>query len=220
MAHPQPKIMVVDDDDSLRITLTAILEDEGFEVTAASDGLKAVELATKHDFDLIFLDVRMPGLGGIEACRRIKEISPDTIIILLTALATQALIDQALEEGAFAVHHKPFDVWQLISLVRTVMRSTCVLVVDDQPENRTTMRAILEDSGHQVTEAENGYEAVSRAGNTHFDVILMDAIMPGMDGFAAGEFSLLTKPVEPGEIISAIKSVVETNDSGVEGSRQ
>ena len=192
MAHPQPKIMVVDD-DSLRFTFTTILEDEGFEVTAASDGLEGVEMAAKHHLDLIFLDVRMPGLGGIEVCRRIKEISPDTIIILLTALATQALIDQALEEGAFAVHHKPFDVWQLISLVRTVMRSTCVLVVDDQPETRTTMRAILEDSGHQVSEAENGYEAVSKAGNTHFYVILMDAVMPGMDGFAAGQ-KIVEKP--------------------------
>jgi CheY-like chemotaxis protein len=187
MAHPQPKIMVVDDDDSLRFTFTTILEDAGFEVTAASDGLEGVEMAAKHHFDLIFLDVRMPGLGGIEACRRIKEISPDTIIILLTALATQALIDQALEEGAFAVHHKPFDVWKLTNLVRTVMRSTCVLVVDDQPETRTTMRAILEDSGHQVSEAENGYEAVSKAGKTRFDIILMDAVMPGMDGFAAGQ---------------------------------
>ena len=148
--------MVVDD-DSLRFTFTTILEDEDFEVTAASDGLEGVEMATKHRFDLI----------------------------LLTALATQALIDQALEEGAFAVHHKPFDVRKLTYLVRIVMRSTCVLVVDDQPETRTAMHAIPEDSGHQVSEAANGYEAVSKAGKTHFYVILMDAVMPGMDGFAA-----------------------------------
>ena len=125
--------MVVDD-DSLRFTFTTILEDEDFEVTAASDGLEGVEMATKHRFDLI----------------------------LLTALATQALIDQALEEGAFAVHHKPFDVRKLTYLVRIVMRSTCVLVVDDQPETRTAMHAIPEDSATRYPKLRTGTKRFPR----------------------------------------------------------
>lgn len=235
----QPKIMVVDDDDGLRVTLADILEDEGFDVTSVDDGLQGVEMASNNHFDLIFMDVRMPGIDGVEAYRRIKLISPSTVVIMLTAYSG-GLVEDALQEGAYAVLYKPFDLAQLTDTVRSVLKSTCVLVVDDQPEIRETVRGILEDFGFQVTEAQDGKQAIYQTGKKKFDVILMDAVMPGMDGFAAcqrivendpdakvifltahsvvqwvkqalsaGAFSLLRKPVEPEDMITLMKSVVE-----------
>ena len=91
----QPKIMVVDDEDGLRITLVDILEYEGFDVTSASDGLQGVEMATENHFDLILMDVRMPGIDGSEACRQIKAVSPETIVIMMTGYP-EGLIEKAL----------------------------------------------------------------------------------------------------------------------------
>ncbi len=240
MTDYHPKIMVVDDDMALRVTLMDILEDEGFEVVGVSDGYEAVKMASKEHFGLIFMDVRMPGIDGVETNRRIKEISPDSVIVMVTAFAGQELIEQALEEGAYAVLYKPFDFHQLTEVVRTVMKTTCVLVVDDQAESRETVRMILEDQGYRVSEAMDGKQAVTKAGEKHYEIILMDAVMPGMDGFtacekiiesdpeakvifltahslvnwvrqalAAGAFSLLSKPVDPADMITLMKSVVE-----------
>ena len=240
MTDYRPKIMVVDDDMALRVTLMDILEDEGFDVVGVSDGYEAVKMAGEEHFGLVFMDVRMPGIDGVEANRRIKDISPDSVVVMVTAFAGQGLIEQALQEGAYAVLYKPFDFRQLTEVVRTVMKTTCVLVVDDQAESRETVRVILEDQGYQVSEAVNGSQAVTKAGQRHYEIILMDAVMPGMDGFsacekivesdpdakvifltahslvawvrhalAAGAFSLLSKPVEPGDMIALLKSVVD-----------
>ena len=161
MANYQPTIMVVDDDEPLRFTLADILEDEGYDLTTVGDGLQGVEMATKHHFDLIFMDFMMPGIDGLEAFRRIKAVSPETIVIMVTAYA-DGVVEQALDEGAFAVLYKPFDLEQLTSIVRTTIGSTCVLVVDDQSETREMLRDILEDNGFQVSEAEDGLQAVPR----------------------------------------------------------
>ena len=131
MTDYHPKVMVVDDDMALRVTLMDILEDEGFDVVGVSDGYEAVKMAGKEHFGLIFMDVKMRGIDGVEANSRIKEISPCSVIVMVTAFAGLELIEQVLEEGAYAVFYKPFDFRQLTEVVRTVMKTTCVLVVDD-----------------------------------------------------------------------------------------
>ena len=246
MAQHQPKIMVVDDDDGMRITLAELLGYEGFDVTTVTDGLQGVEMATANHFDVIFMDFMMPGIDGVEALRRIKVVSPETIVIMVTAY-DGGLVEQALEEGAYAILYKPFDFDQLTSILRTTLKTTCVLVVDDEAETRTMVRAILEDSGFQVSEAKDGEQAVTKAGERRYDVILMDAVMPGMGGFdacekivkedpdakiifltahslvgwvrealSAGAFSLLKKPFDPDDMISLMNSVVGGDAAGAE----
>ena len=246
MAQHQPKILVVDDDEAMRMTLAELLGYEGFDVTTAIDGHQGVEMATANRFDLIFMDFMMPGINGVEALRRIKEVSPATIVIMVTAYSG-GLVEQALEEGAYAVLYKPFDFDLLTSILRTTLKTTCVLVVVDEPETRTMIRAILEDSGFQVSEAEDGEQAVTMAGEKRYDIILMDAVMPGIGGFdacekivkedpdakvifltahslvgwvrqalSAGAFSLLKKPFDPDDMISLMNSVVGGDAAGAE----
>ena len=123
MVHYQPKIMVLDDDEGIRSTLAEILEDEGYDVTTVSESLWGVAVAANSHFDLIFIDFKMPGINGLEAFRRIKSLSPETIVIMVTGYAGSP-IEDALEEGAYAVLYKPFDSEQLTDLVRTTLRST------------------------------------------------------------------------------------------------
>ena len=185
MIAKRPRIMVVDDDLSIRTTLEAIIEDAGYEVIGAENGYEAIELAKSAPSDLIFLDINMPGINGVETFREIREVNPETVVVMMTAFAMAGLVEEALAEGAHAVMYKPLDVGRLIDTIQSALNTHLVLVVDDRAADRETLSAILENSGYKVSTAEDGNYAVSMATKRHYDIVLMDLRMPGMDGFAA-----------------------------------
>ena len=185
MSDHQPKIMVVDDEPGMRLTLEGIIEDEGFDVVGAEDGYRAIDLAKKSVFDLIFMDIKMPGINGVDAYKEIKRVSPTSVVVMMTGFSIEALIKEALEEGAYAVIYKPFEAGQIIDIVNEVLKTTLVLLVDDKATDREMLRAILEDDGYQVTEASGGPEAIAMAAERRYGVIIMDIKMPDMDGFTA-----------------------------------
>lgn len=178
----KPKIMVVDDDPGMRLTLEGIIEDEGFDVVGAEDGLRAIALAKTAHFDLIFMDIKMPGINGVETYREIKRTSPGSVVVMMTGFSVDDLIQDALEEGAYAVLYKPFEMEEIIDVMDKVLKNTFVLLVDDMPSDRMIMRSILEDNGYLVSDARNGEEAVAMAAQRHFGLILMHIKMPGIDG--------------------------------------
>ena len=187
MTEHQPKIMIVDDDPGMRLTLEEILEDEGFDVVGAEDGYRAIELAKQSRFDLIFMDIKMPGINGVEAYKEVKNISKSTMVVMITGFAVDELIQEALEEGAYAVIYKPLEVGQILDIVNKFLRTTLVLLVDHKAADRQILRAILEENDYEVKEASDGPEAIAMAADTHYGLILMDIKMPGMDGFSALE---------------------------------
>ena len=164
--------------------LSGIIEDEGYEVAGAADGYRAIELAKDIDFSLIFMDIKMPGINGLETYREIKKVQPSAIVVMMTGFAVEDLIKEVLLEGAYAVIYKPLDIQQVIEVVRAVLKTTCVLVVDDRAADRDTLSAVLEENGYEVYSAGDGQEAVGRVAEMHYGAILMDVKMPGMDGFA------------------------------------
>ncbi len=132
MAQDRPRIMVVDDDPGMRITLEGILEDEGFEVVGVEDGHRAIDLAKDTRFALILMDIKMPGINGVDAYKEIKKVSPESVVVMLTGYSVEGLVKEALAEGAYAVVYKPFAVEQLMDIVHTILDTSCVLVVDDR----------------------------------------------------------------------------------------
>ena len=185
MSTTKAKIMVVDDDPGMVFTVTEILEDAGYEVHGAEDGYQAVELASKETIDLVFMDIRLRGIDGVEAYRQIKSVSPGTPVIMMTGFSVEGLISQAFDEGAYTVLYKPLDIPRLLVAVKEVLAAPCVLVVDDEPDSQESVKSILEDLGYQVALASNGRQAVMQVQAKHHDVILMDIGMLGMDGFEA-----------------------------------
>ena len=187
MPDYQPKIMVVDDDAGMRLTLEAIIEDEGFDVVGAEDGYRAIELAKEVAFDLIFMDIKMPGINGVDAYKELKRIRRTSVVLMMTGFAVEELIKEALAEGAYAVVYKPFEVGQIIDIINQALQTSFILLVDDKAADREILRAILEDNGYQVKEASDGPESVAMAAERHYELILMDIKLPGMDGFTALE---------------------------------
>jgi DNA-binding NtrC family response regulator len=115
-------ILVVDDLKSIRLTLGGILEDEGYNVVMAENGYQAIEAAKQTPFDLIFMDIKMPGINGVQTFREIKRINPEVVVIMMTAYSVEDLVTEALEEGAYAVVYKPFDIESIVSIIESAIR--------------------------------------------------------------------------------------------------
>ena len=118
------KVLVVDDDLSLRQLLDVVLTAEGYQVTQADDGQTAVALVEKQFFDLILMDIRMARMDGIEALNRIKEISAGIQIIIMTAYASVKTAIDALKSGAYDYLTKPLDIDELKILVKRALHQS------------------------------------------------------------------------------------------------
>ena len=117
----RPRALVVDDEAPLLALVRSYLEREGFEVTTAADGERAVDLVRERAPDVVVLDVMLPGIDGIEACRRIRAFS-DAYIIMLTARAEEVDKIVGLSTGADDYLTKPFSPGELVARVRALLR--------------------------------------------------------------------------------------------------
>jgi len=125
------KILVVDDEPKIRMFIRANLEARGYEVYMATDGIEAVETAASVLPDVIVLDVNMPRMDGIEACRQIREWT-NTPIIILSVREDEKDKVRALDEGADDYITKPFGIEELLARIRVALRHT-VSVTPDAP---------------------------------------------------------------------------------------
>src|SRR5213592_313296 len=116
-----PRVLVVDDDPKIQAVLRRGLGLEGFRVELAGDGREALAALRRDEFDLVVLDVLMPGLSGLEVCRRLREVS-DTPILMLTARDTVADKVNGFESGADDYLVKPFALEELLARVRALLR--------------------------------------------------------------------------------------------------
>ena len=176
------RVLVVDDQIGMLETFTDILEDRGFNVVTADDGFIAIERAKEQSFDLIFMDIKMPGINGVQTYREIKKINPKIAVIMMTAYSVEDLVEEAIEEGAYTVVYKPFDMDKVIRTIEKVLDTALILVVDDRLEDRETFKDALESRDYSVTTAKDGYEAIELVKEGNFDIIFIDVKMPGVDG--------------------------------------
>lgn len=176
-------ILIVDDEPGIRITLAGILEDEGYNVVVAEDGNKGITAAEESNFNIAFIDMRMPGINGIKTFKEIKKISPDTIIFFMTAFLDEDTLNEAARLETQAILYKPLDVDLILKILKEDLSKTTILIVDDELSIRDTLQGVLEERGYKVSVAENGYTAIQMAKGTHFDIMFIDVGMPGIDGF-------------------------------------
>jgi len=115
------KLLVVDDAEFMRRSLKLIFESESFEVIEAEDGYAAVKLFKQHAPDVVTMDINMPGKTGIEAIKEIKAIDPSAKIIVVTAMGTEEMIRESIQQGASNFIIKPFEEDQIKEVVKKLV---------------------------------------------------------------------------------------------------
>jgi GAF domain-containing protein/CheY-like chemotaxis protein/anti-sigma regulatory factor (Ser/Thr protein kinase) len=175
-------VLVIDDEEAVRDLMQRFLTREGFGVRTAPSGAEGLRLAREIMPDAITLDVMMPGLDGWAVLAALKA-DPDLAdipVIMLTMLDDRNL---GYTLGASEYLTKPLDRERLAAVLRKYRRDLPVLVVDDDEPLRQLMRRILEREGFTVMEADNGRVALERAQEATPGLVVLDLMMPEMDGF-------------------------------------
>ncbi len=118
------KILIVDDDDELRENLSEILSSRGFQVEEASSGEDAIKKASTDQFDIVLLDLMMPGIGGMDVLTELRKVKPRTKVIMITAFATIDNAVEAIKKGASDYISKPFQIENLDVTIRRVLEES------------------------------------------------------------------------------------------------
>jgi two-component system response regulator PilR (NtrC family) len=121
MQKTRAKILVVEDERSMREILTMLLESEGFSVVAASDGQEGISWLERDIFDLVITDIKMPGIDGFGVLAKTQELSPETSVIMMTAFGTMESALEAMKLGAYDYIHKPFKIDEIRLIVENAL---------------------------------------------------------------------------------------------------
>jgi DNA-binding response OmpR family regulator len=199
------RILIVDDETNMRTTLADILSDEGYEVDTAVDGLSAVQMCEQQTYEVVLLDVRMPGIDGVETFRRIRRHCEAVRVVMMSAYSMDELKRAALEEGAIAFLSKPLDIDNVINLIQDV-RETAILVVEDDHATASRVQDSLKQQGYWVKVTSSPHDALELAEQIHFDIVLIDAQLPSMNGL---ELYLAIKKVTPSSVAIMISGLEE-----------
>ncbi len=178
-------IIVVDDDPDFLEGVVLNLKLEGHNVDQARSGEEAIRKFREQDFDLTLMDIRMPGLNGVETFFEIRKLKPDTKVVMMSGYIVQHLIAEALKGGAVGVIEKPFSTDELIKKIDEVKPAGVVLVVDDDPDFAEGIEHQLSAAGYSVIVAKDGEEAIDKSASNHIDVLLLDLRLPGLSGMEA-----------------------------------
>jgi len=190
------RVLVVDDEVNMRMTLAEILSDEGYDVATAATGEEAVSLCRGGCYSIVLMDVRMPGIDGVEAFRQIRRHQEGVRVILMSAYSVEALKEVALDEGAIAFLSKPLDLEKVVNLIGEA-RDTAILVVEPEEKTAELLRASLKQQGYRVTVATSPHDALELVEQIRFDMVFLDASLPAMNGL---ELYLAIKKITPSAV--------------------
>ncbi|MGH6932250.1 MAG: response regulator [Dongiaceae bacterium] len=174
------KIMIVDDDRDLAESLAELIEMHGHQVSIAANGKEAVERCREQNFDVTFMDVRMPVMNGVDSFTEIRKIRPGAKIVMMTGFK-EPMVAKALEGGALGLLNKPFHLSDLMAQLDDATKPI-VLLVDDDPDFSSSLSAVLIGEGYKTVVAGTGDEAIHHVRTKAVDVLILDLRLPVMDG--------------------------------------
>lgn len=187
-------VLIVDDDIGMTETLSDILDESGYDVEVANDGFQAIERVKARAFDVILMDIKMPGINGVKTYKKIKKIRPEAAVMMMTAYSVEALVAEALKEGAYGVMYKPIDITKVTEFIEHIRKSAFILIIDDDLSTCETLMDVLEEKGYHMARASSGEEAIKKVREARFDIIFIDVRMPVMNGL---EVYLALKKIRP-----------------------
>ncbi|MES0342846.1 MAG: response regulator [Anaerolineales bacterium] len=187
----KPYVLIVDDDPDIREGIVAVLETNDYRLVTASNGIECMEHIRDETPDLLILDMLMPRMDGFAVIRELRS-DPDLagipIIILTTVIEDAAYRRYELETGvAMDVSNyieKPAPPDELLRRVSAIVDQPTILVADDDPDIIEAISIVLESRPYNVATARDGEQCLEMIRKRNPDLLLLDLLMPKMDGFA------------------------------------
>jgi DNA-binding NtrC family response regulator len=178
----QTKILVVDDDRRMVKTICDILTINGFSVESALTGDEAVAKVETLELDCVLMDLKMPGLTGVEALKLIKAHKPDLPVVMMSAYATEEQVEEARRLGAYSILTKPVDIQLILSFFSLLRKEDSILVVDDDPAFCRTLGEILESRGYRVETEHDAGRVLGHMDTVYQLLVILDIKLGQADG--------------------------------------
>ncbi len=199
------KVLVVDDDLRMVRTICDILKVNGFNTLHALTGEEAVGVVKAEAPDCVLMDVKMPGLNGIEALAAMKRVVPTLPVVLMSAYATEEQAEEARAAGAYAILTKPIDIQQILSFLTLLRKDKSILVVDDDPAFSRTLKDILRARKYQVETVDDPGDVLQLMERTYKLVVLLDIRLGGEEGLEVLRDIRLRYPTKPVILITGYR---------------
>ncbi len=172
------RILVVDDDMDFAEVMADALKLNGHRVEIALSGEEAIQKFSVGKYDITFMDVKLPGMNGVESFMEIRRLKPDARVVMMTAFGVRGLLDTAISNGACGVFRKPMDIEKMLGMLRRIAPVGVVLFPDHDPNLVETVKRALQVNGYEVYVAQNGREALRKARSDGVDALILDLRMP------------------------------------------
>lgn len=186
------KVLIIEDEEITRKLLKRVINKEGYVTIVASDGYEGLNLFRSEKPDIVITDIKMPRIDGMEVMHTVKDISPSTEVILITAYGDYNTAIVALQEGAIDYLKKPVDLEQLVvSLGRArekiveskkVSIKPSLLILEDDENARSQLDRIFKKEGYKVYTGTDGKEGIKIFSQNKIDILLIDIKMPQKNG--------------------------------------
>ncbi len=172
------RILVVDDDMDFAEVMADALTLNGHRVEIALSGEEAIRKFSVGRYDITFMDVKLPGMNGVESFMEIRRLKPDARVVMMTAFGVPSLLDAAISNGAWGVFRKPMDIEKMLGMLRRIAPVGVVLFPDHDPNLVNTVKRALQANGYKVYVAQDGREALRKARSDGVDALILDLRMP------------------------------------------
>lgn len=193
------RVLIVDDDCDHAESLADVIELRGHTTQLAYSGEEAIEYFRATHYGFVLLDVRLPGINGVDTFLEMKKIRPTAQVMLMTGYSVEQLVAQAIDRGALGVLLKPFAATQVLDLLSNVKQRGRVLVADSDPEFVGAIVPLLEGAGYEVDTAATGAEVLEKMIIEHVDCLLLNLRLPVLSGA-----ELYARLVEAGRTVPTV----------------
>ncbi len=230
MSAPSPRLLLVDDEPDFLESMEFCLRPKGYLVKLASGGEEALKIIKAEPPDIVFLDIDMPQMDGLETLRQIREFNKEIPVVMVTGYPYSKYVVEADQLGISGFLPKDADISEMTRMIETLLKRhrdlpgghpEKVLVVDDDQEVRSSIEKILTRKGYQVTTVSSGHQALEEITKASFNLVLLDMMMPLVSGLQVYQairlvpdlkVIVMTDPKEPAE-----RMVEEVKKLGAQG---
>ncbi len=186
------RLLLVDDEPDFLESMELCLRPKGYLVKLASGGEEALKIIKSEPPDIVFLDIDMPKMDGLETLRRIRKFNKEIPVVMLTGYPYSKYVVEADKLGISGFLPKDADISDMTRMIETLLKRhrnlpgshpEKILIVDDDQEVRSSIEKILTRNGYQMTTVSSAHQALEEIASASFSLVLLDMMMPSVSGF-------------------------------------